>query len=140
VSGVAEQLDPDVLRAAVLTAARAADDKKADDVVVLDVGDVLSITGWFVITSGANPRQVRTIAEEVEAKVKAEHGIAPLRVEGLDGLRWVLLDYGDFVVHVFSDEAREFYAIEDIWGDAPRLDWDGDGPPPPAPRPQDETS
>lgn len=120
---LAEAVDPEVLLDAVKTAAAAADDKKATDVVVLDVGEVLSITGWFVITSGSNPRQVRTIAEEVEAQVKDGHGLAPLRVEGLDGMRWVLLDYGDFVVHVFHDEERDYYQLERLWADVPQVDW-----------------
>ena len=122
-SRLAEVLDPEALLAAVKAAAVAADDKKATDVVVLDVGDVLSITGWFVITSGSNPRQVRTIAEEVEAQLKADHDLAPLRVEGLDGLRWVLLDYGDFVVHVFHEEERDYYQLERLWADVPQVDW-----------------
>jgi ribosome-associated protein len=109
--------------AAVRSAALAADDKKALDVVVLDVGEVLSITGWFVISSGTNPRQVRTIAEEVEAQLKADHDLAPLRVEGLDGLRWVLLDYGDFVVHVFHEEERDYYQLERLWADVPQVAW-----------------
>jgi ribosome-associated protein len=109
--------------AAVKDAALAADDKKASDVLVLDVGDVLSITGWFVITSGANPRQVRTISEEVEARLKEAHDIAPLRVEGLDALRWVLLDYGDFVVHVFLEEERDYYQLERLWADVPVVEW-----------------
>jgi ribosome-associated protein len=116
-------MEPEALLAAVKAAAAAADDKKATDVVVLDVGDVLSITGWFVITSGSNPRLVRTIAEEVEAQLKADHDLAPLRVEGLDGLRWVLLDYGDFVVHVFHEEERDYYQLERLWADVPTVDW-----------------
>jgi ribosome-associated protein len=115
----------DVL-AAVKSAAAAADDKKAADIVVLDVGEVLSITGWFVISSGSNPRQVRTIAEEVEAQLKAHHDLAPLRAEGLDGLRWVLLDYGDFVVHVFHEEERDYYQLERLWSDVPQVDWRSD--------------
>jgi ribosome-associated protein len=120
---LAEALDAETLLAAVRAAAVAADDKKATDVVVLDVGDVLSITGWFVIASGANPRQVRTIAEEVEAELKADHDLAPLRVEGFDGLRWVLLDYGDFVVHVFHEEERDYYQLERLWADVPVVAW-----------------
>ena len=107
----------------VVTAARAADDKKGENTLVLDVSEVLSITGWFVITSGTNPRQVRTIAEEVEAQLKAEHELAPFRVEGLDGLRWVLLDYGDFVVHVFHEEERDYYQLERLWADVPTVAW-----------------
>lgn len=108
-------------------AARAASDKLGVDTVVLEVGQVLAITDAFVITSGANSRQVRTIAEEVEEAVKADGGPSPIRIEGLDDARWVLLDYGDFVVHVFLDEARRFYDLERLWSDAPRVAWnDGD--------------
>ena len=70
-------------------------------------------------------RLVRTIVEEVERRVKAVGGPAPYRVEGTDDARWVLMDYGDFVVHVFLDEARRYYDLERLWADAPRLDWDG---------------
>ena len=104
-------------------AARAADDKKGSDTVILQVGQVLAITDAFVITSGLNARQVRTIAEEVEEKVKAGGGPSPLRIEGLDDARWVLMDYGDFVVHVFLDEVRRFYDLERLWGDAPVWAW-----------------
>src|SRR5581483_6890867 len=98
------------------------------DTVVLEVCKVLAITDAFVITSGANSRQVRTIAEEVEDAVKAGDGPSPIRIEGLDDARWVLLDYGDFVVHVFLDEARRFYDLERLWSDAPRVRWqDGTG-------------
>lgn len=120
---LAEVVDAEVLLAAVKASAIAADDKKATDVLILDVGDVLSITGWFVIASGSNPRLVRTIAEEVETRLKADFGFAPLRTEGLDGLRWVLLDYGDFVVHVFHEEERDYYQLERLWADVPQVDW-----------------
>jgi ribosome-associated protein len=116
-------MDPEALLAAVKGAAVAADDKQATDIVVLDVADVLSITGWFVIGSGSNPRQVRTIAEEVETQLKASHDLAPIRTEGLEGLRWVLLDYGDFVVHVFHEEERDYYQLERLWADVPQVDW-----------------
>ena len=105
------------------SAARAAASKTEEDTVVLDVGDVLAITGYFVITGGRNPRQVRTIAEEVERVLAADGGPRPLRVEGLDTSRWVLLDYGDFVVHVLLDEARRYYELERLWSDVPRIDW-----------------
>ncbi len=110
-------------RARALEAARAAEAKGGQETVVLGVGEVLSIVDWFVVTSGTNPRQVRTIAEEVEARVKAAGGGAPLRVEGLAETQWVLLDYGDVVVHVFLDEVRRYYELERLWGDVPRLDW-----------------
>jgi ribosome-associated protein len=104
-------------------AARGADTKNATDIVILGVGHLISITDAFVIASGSSARQVRTIAEEVEAQVRAIGGPAPLRVEGLDDARWVLMDYGDFVVHVFIEEAREFYDLEHLWGDAERWAW-----------------
>lgn len=106
------------------TAARAADDKKATSTVVLEVGPILAITDAFVITSANNVRLVKTIADEVEAQVKAAGGHPPLRIEGLSDARWVLMDYGDFVVHVFLDEVREFYDLERLWSDASRIDWE----------------
>lgn len=107
----------------VITAARAAASKTDAETVVLEVGEVLSVTGWFVVTGASNPRLVRTIAEEVEAQVAEAGGPRPLRVEGLDVNRWVLLDYGDFVVHVFLDEERDFYDLERLWRDVPVVDW-----------------
>jgi ribosome-associated protein len=106
----------------VLVAAGAASSKTDHPTVVLDVGDLLGITDHFVITSGTNVRQVRTIAEEVELRVKEQAGDAPRYVEGLDDARWVLLDYGQFVVHVFLDEARHYYNLERLWADAPRVE------------------
>jgi len=104
-------------------AAQAAAAKTDEPTVLLDVGDVLAITNYFVITGGRNARQVRTVAEDVEAQVGADGGPRPLRVEGLDSLRWVLLDYGDFVVHVLLDEARAYYELERLWSDVPRIEW-----------------
>ena len=104
-------------------AAVAAADKKAERPVILDVGRLLGIVDAFVICSAGNDRQVRTIADEVERKVK-EHGASPLRVEGKDEATWILLDYGDFLVHVFLDEWRTYYDLERLWKDAPRIEWD----------------
>jgi ribosome-associated protein len=101
-------------------AAKAASDKQGEDPVILLVTELLGITDAFVITSGSSDRQVRTIAEEVEAQVKGAGGPSPLRIEGLDDARWVLMDYGDFVVHVFLGEVRRFYELEHLWADAPR--------------------
>jgi ribosome-associated protein len=106
------------------TAARAASAKGGEDTVIIEVGKILAITDAFVITSGRNSRQVRTIAEEVEERLKADGGIRPLRVEGLGDSQWILLDYGDLVVHVFLDETREFYDLERLWSDAPRVSWE----------------
>jgi ribosome-associated protein len=116
----------DEIRHWITTAARAASAKKAENTIVLDVGEVLAITDAFVITSGTNRRQVQTIAEEVEAQVKDVGGPPPIRVEGLTEAQWVLLDYGDFVVHVFLDEVRRYYDLERLWADAPVLQW-GEG-------------
>lgn len=106
-----------------VAAAAAADDKKGIDTIVIDVGDVISVTDAFVITHGANPRQVRAVVEGVEAGVKAAGGPALVRTEGADARQWVLLDYGCFVVHVFDDETRAFYQLERLWGDCPTVDW-----------------
>jgi ribosome-associated protein len=107
-----------------VTAAQAASAKSGTETVILDVGDVLSIVEYFVVTSAPNTRQVRTIAEEVEDRIRAAGGEGPLRIEGLDDSTWVLLDYGDVVVHVFLEPTREFYDIERLWGDVPRLAWE----------------
>lgn len=91
---------------------------------MLEVGAVLSIVEHFVITSAPNGRQVKTIAEEVEDKVRLSGGGSPIRVEGLGDATWVLIDYGDVVVHVFLDETRAYYDLERLWRDVPRLDWE----------------
>lgn len=111
-------------------AARAADAKKATDVVILDVGDLLGITDLFVIASASNRRLALTVADEMELAVKRAGGPAPISVEGLEEATWILIDFGPFVVHVFQQEAREFYDLERLWRDAPRVAW---VPDPPAP-------
>lgn len=107
----------------VVTAARAADAKNGADTLILEVGAVLAITDYFVITSASNTRLVKSLTDEVEDAVRKAGGPSPLRREGLDDLRWVLLDYGDFVLHVFLDEARSFYELERLWRDVPRVEW-----------------
>ena len=114
----------DQVRQWARTAAQAASAKGGEETVIIEVGAVLAITDAFVITSGRNSRQVKTIAEEVEARLKTDGGITPLRVEGLGDSQWILLDYGDLVVHVFLDETREFYDLERLWSDAPRVAWE----------------
>lgn len=106
-----------------VVAARAADAKGGADVVVLDVGPVLGVCGYFIITSASNSRLVRTIADEVEAQIAAAGGPRPIRAEGLDDLRWVLVDYGDFVLHVFAEETRTYYDLERLWSDVARVPW-----------------
>lgn len=105
-------------------AARSAATKTDRPVVVLDVGEVLAITGWFVIASGGTDRQVRAIAEAVEDGVTDAGGPKPLRIEGRDEGSWVLMDYGDVVVHVMDDDTREYYDLERLWRDVPIVEWD----------------
>ena len=109
-------------REIAVTAARAAAAKQAVDVTILDVHDLIVITDYFVIASGETDRQVKTIVEEVERAVR-DIGEKPIRREGDADSRWVLLDYIDVVVHVFAQEEREYYDLERLWRDAPRLDW-----------------
>ncbi|MGI8778128.1 MAG: ribosome silencing factor [Acidimicrobiales bacterium] len=115
--------DLEQVRAWARQAAQAADAKGGDDTVILEVGAVLAITDAFVITSGHNHRQVQTIADEIEERVKAGGGPSPIRVEGRREAEWVLVDYGDFVVHVFLDETRTYYDLERLWSDAPQVAW-----------------
>jgi ribosome-associated protein len=103
-------------------AARAAASKQGEAVVVLDVRDLITITDYFVIVSANSERQVKTIADDVVQQLKAR-GVRPVRQEGEAGARWVLLDFVDFVVHVFKDEEREYYRLENLWRDAPVVDW-----------------
>jgi ribosome-associated protein len=114
--------------ARAIAAAEAAADKKANEVLVLDVGDIIGITEAFVVASASNSRQVKAIVDEVEEQVRVLHGSTPVSVEGLDDAGWVLMDYGDFVVHVFLDDTREFYAIERLWSDAPTIWREVDAP------------
>jgi ribosome-associated protein len=109
-----------------LAAARAASSKLATDIVILDVRPLIGITDYFVICSGRNERQVATIVEEIEEQLGAE-GVKAYRREGDRQARWVLLDYLDFVVHVFHTEEREYYELERLWRDADRVDVGEDG-------------
>jgi ribosome-associated protein len=117
---------PDARRRSEM-AARAAADKKGADTVILDVSDIISVAETFVITSGANARQVRTIAEEIEEQLKRHCDAAPTQVEGLSDASWVLLDYGDVVVHVFLAQTRAYYDLDRLWSDAPHVPWTADG-------------
>ena len=116
--------DGDTSEVLAVCAARAASDLKATDILILDVGTLLSITGYFVIASASNPRQVRAVVDDIEAKVKVELGRPPVRTEGVREQQWTLIDYGDVVVHVFLDSVREFYEIERLYMDAPRVEWE----------------
>jgi ribosome-associated protein len=111
------------LPGAALVAAAAADEKLGDDTVVLAMDEALGVVDAFVVTSGRNARQVRTLAEEIEQRVKSRCGRAPFSIEGFRDATWVLMDYGDFVVHVFLEEIRTFYDLEHLWAGAPRVSW-----------------
>ena len=109
-----------------VAAARAAADKQGERVVILDVRELIVITDYFVITSGSSGRQVRTIVEEIE-KALRDIDRKPVRREGVEDWRWVLLDFFDVVIHVFADEEREYYDLERLWRDAPRVELDDVG-------------
>ncbi|TWG99590.1 ribosome-associated protein [Nocardioides sp. J9] len=116
----------------IRVAALAASDKLATDQLAFDVSEQLAITDAFLLASGANDRQVRAIVEEVEDKLR-EVGAKPIRREGHRDGRWVLLDYGDVVIHVQHTEEREFYALERLWRDCPVIDLPAEVTGPPAP-------
>jgi ribosome-associated protein len=105
-----------------ILAARAASDKRATDIVAMDVAELLVVTDYFVICTGNTDVQVKAIADEVEDRLREEADIKPIGREGLPEAKWVLLDYGDLVVHVFQPEERDFYRLEKLWGEAPRLE------------------
>ena len=105
----------------VVSALHAASDKKALAPVVLDLRGIASFTDFFIITSGTNQRQVQAIADEVVERLKKE-GTRPARIEGYQTAEWVLVDYGDFVVHVFEEKARRFYDLERLWRDAAQVE------------------
>lgn len=107
-----------------VAAARAASAKQASRVVILDVRELIVITDYFVIASGSSDRQVKTILEEVDKALRLL-GVRPVRTEGEPEAGWVLLDYIDAVVHVFAEEEREYYNLERLWRDAPRVSWEG---------------
>jgi ribosome-associated protein len=110
-------LDPEVK-----LALHSASEKKATDIVVLDLREIASFTEFFIIASGSNQRQVQAICDEITEQLKAQLSSRPVRVEGYASAEWVLLDYGDFIVHVFNKESREFYDLERLWRDSRRVD------------------
>jgi ribosome-associated protein len=105
----------------VSIAIEAASDKKANDLVVLDLRKATGFTDFFVICSGTNPRQIRAIADSVTEALAAT-GAKPAHVEGYERSEWILLDYFDFVVHIFGQETRAFYGLERLWGNAERIE------------------
>lgn len=106
-----------------VAAARAAADKKAEDVVILDVSKISPVTDFFVICSGRSTTQVKAISEAVNEKV-SEGGARRLRREGTEDAGWILVDFGDAVVHIFDEREREFYKLESLWKDASRLEFE----------------
>lgn len=106
-----------------LVCAITADAEHGSEVVVLEVGDLIAISEYFVITSAPNRRLVRTLVERIEEQAKDQLGRSPRRMEGGDQQQWVLIDYGDVIVHVFLAEVREFYDIERLYRDVPAIDW-----------------
>ncbi len=105
----------------LMLAAEAIEEKSGIDTVFVDVGDVFALTEIFLITSGRTNRQVKAIFEEVEDLIKSSGGPAPIRVEGNDEYKWVLMDYGDFLVHIFDSKERTYYQLERLWSDRPLM-------------------
>jgi ribosome-associated protein len=104
-------------------AARVAVENKGRDVLVLDMRGITPLYDFFVLVSGQSRRQVHTLTEEIDAALQ-EQGDARLGIEGYEASKWVVQDYGDVVVHVFNPDTREYYALEELWADAPRVDWE----------------
>ncbi|MCL2339741.1 MAG: ribosome silencing factor [Actinomycetia bacterium] len=112
----------DTARQVAILAARVGNEKKATDIIVQEVRETLIICDYFVIMTGANNRQVDAIAAAVEERLRLECALKPLGREGLEELSWVLLDYGEVVVHIFQPEFRDFYRLENLWSDSPLVD------------------
>jgi ribosome-associated protein len=104
--------------------ARVASENKARDVVVLDLRGITPLFDYFVLATGTSRRQIHTVAEEIDAAMRGL-GETRLGIEGYEASRWVVQDYGDVLVHVFDPDTRTYYALEDLWADAPRVDWEG---------------
>jgi len=111
------ELDPELQ-----LAIRCASEKKAFDMVALDLRNIASFTEFFVIASGSNQRQVQAIADEINEQLKKQLSTRPIRIEGYNSAEWVLLDYGDFIVHIFNGDAREFYDLARLWRDARKVE------------------
>jgi ribosome-associated protein len=111
-----------VIKERAVSAARAAVDKKAKDTILLELSDISAFADYFVICSGENPAQIRAIADSIDELFSKEFNLEPLGVEGLAHGRWVLMDYGDIIVHIFNNETRAFYDLEKLWMDAPKIE------------------
>jgi ribosome-associated protein len=106
----------------VKLALHSASDKKGFDLIALDLREIASFTEFFIIASGANQRQVQAIADEIDEQLKKQLSARPVRTEGYTSAEWVLMDYGDFIVHIFEKNAREFYDLARLWRDAKKVD------------------
>ena len=106
----------------VKLALQAASEKKAVDMIALDLREIASFTEFFIIASGTNQRQVQAISDEIEEQLKKLLDARPVRIEGYNAAEWILMDYGDFIVHIFDKDAREFYDLERLWRDAKRVE------------------
>ena len=115
------ELDPEVK-----LAIQCASEKKAFDMIALDLRGIASFTEFFIIASGSNQRQVQAIADEINEQLKKQLATRAVRIEGYNSGEWVLLDYGDFIVHIFNNEAREFYDLSRLWRDARRVELPAD--------------
>ncbi len=115
------ELDPEIQ-----LAARCASDKKGVELKILDLRPIVSFTDFFLLVTGSNQRQVQAIADEISEQLKRQNRTRPNRIEGYTSAEWVLLDYGDFIVHVFDTDAREFYDLERLWRDAQQVELPAD--------------
>jgi ribosome-associated protein len=113
---IAVAMKPEDIAAAV---AGYASDRKAIDVVQMDLREMIGYTDYFVVCTGRTDRQAKAIHDAIHSGMKSEHGLLPQRVEGISDARWILMDYLDVVVHVFTPEMREYYRLEQLWGEAP---------------------
>lgn len=124
----ARQLDSALQRA--LVAARTAEDNRGRDLVILDVRELTTMFDYFVLATGTSRRQLHAMSEEIDRVLEKELGDRRIGIEGYEESRWILLDYGDLVVHLFDEETRRYYAIEDLWGQAKRVPYESQFPKP----------
>jgi ribosome-associated protein len=110
----------------LLIAARGAAARKAIEMVALDIRRIASFADFFLICSGTSSRQIQAIVDEVRERLRAERGSRPLHIEGYETGEWILMDYGDLIVHVFAEESRKFYQLERLWRDAERVELPAD--------------
>ncbi len=110
-------------RLLAVAAARTADDNRGRDIVVLDVRQLTSIFDYFVIITGTSRRHLHAISEEIDHKLEQDLGDRRMGIEGYQESRWILLDYGTVVIHIFDEETRDYFALEELWAEAPRVDW-----------------